>query len=396
MLEYASVRSHLGGVLPRKKIETLELCMGALCPSLHFIRDYSRAFISNENTIKFAPFRSLFECSAVLNAEALTLSDFSAQDFVTMFGSLDLKDIVFENLQFLSISQSPGREHGSSVLRFPPCPKLRRFYLDSHTNLSYALTSIVTAFCWKTLTHLSANLKLRICDWYLILEQCVNLSYGSFFLVLLQSFIDNRGVIHHRSLKMLSIRAMPQHLEVALDASIFPSITALRICCTESPTSLGIVHQLLKTSPAVKELHLQSCIPFGLPGFLRQPQTTSLGGTLSKFAPHLLTFVIPIDYTVPVSAIPRDLRALLHSSWLNEGWLHSSHTQKSVEFILDKSRPFCSSIINSIGGEIDLTVSLSFRVSCRYVQGGLWTWQQPTLADLRDRWNDLLAFYCQG
>jgi len=92
MLEYASVRSHLGDVLPRKKLETLELWnsrMGALCPSLHVIRDYnysSRAFISNENTIKFAPFRSLFECSAVLNAEALTLSNFSAQDDVQVFG----------------------------------------------------------------------------------------------------------------------------------------------------------------------------------------------------------------------------------------------------------------------------------------------------------------------
>jgi len=143
MLEYASVRSHLGGVLPRKKIETLKLWnsrMGALCPS---IRDYNRAFISNENTIKFAPFRSLFECSAVLNAEALTLSDFSAQDFVTMFRSLDLKDIVFENLQFLSISLVNHRAENtvqafSNSLLVPNCEGSTRTVIPTCRMLSPA------------------------------------------------------------------------------------------------------------------------------------------------------------------------------------------------------------------------------------------------------------------
>ena len=132
MLEYVSVRS-LGGGFLRKKVETVELWnsrMGALSPTLHFLRGHRRIFISNEETSKFAPFRTLFECPATLNAQALTLSDFSAQDFVTI--SKSLKDMSFKNLQFLSITQPLAREHKTSVLQFPTCPNLRRLYLDSH------------------------------------------------------------------------------------------------------------------------------------------------------------------------------------------------------------------------------------------------------------------------
>ena len=262
--------------------------------------------------------------------------------------------------------------------------------------ISSGPSSTVTAFCWKTLTHLSANLNLCRRDWYLILEQCVNLSFGSISLVLTeewsQPFINDRGVVHHRNFKMLSIRGTPQHLEVALNGFLFPSLIALRICCTQLPRSLGTIHQLLNTTPALKELHLQSCIPFSFSNFLCQSQTPTLIGALSKFAPHLLTLVI--DGVGHIFSVPQELLILLHSDWLNEGWSHSSDLQRSVEFIvLDKDQRCSTSLIDSLIGEINPTVALTFRVSGRYVQGGLWTWQQPTSADLKDRWDDLLGFY---
>ncbi len=399
VLGYVSVRS-LGVGFLRKGFDALEFWsshMGALSPSLHFIRQHTRVSIANEDASKFIPFRTFFECSAISNAQTLTLHGFSAPDFMKI--SQVLNHTTFEKLKFLVISQPSGREHSTSMLRFPFCPALRRLHLDCHTELSSSPSSIITAFPWRTITHLSANLKIRRQDWYIILLQCINLSHGSLALEFSPAWgttgVDERNISYHKSLKALSVRGTPEDIEIAFDKLVFPSVTALRVSCTRSPTSLGTVHQVLCSTPSLNELHLQSCLLFGHPHFLRQPFVPSLSGPLSKFVPNLKTLVIdPIGYQVPATALPRDLLTLLHSSWLKEGWSPSSHTQKSIEFVLDKGSYFSNSVIADLDREINLSGPLPFCTSARYVEGGLWIWRQLNAADLRDRWDGLTSFYC--
>ena len=390
VLGYVSVRS-LGVGFLWKEFDALEFWrshMGALSPSLHFIRQHTRVSIANKDSTKFIPFRTFFECPAISNAQSLTLHGFSATDLMKI--SQVLNDTTFNNLKFLVISQPSGREHSTILLRFPSCPALRRLHLDCHTGLSSGPSSIITAFTWRTITHLSASLQIRKQDWYIILFQCINLSHGSLTLEFFPDWgttdVDERKISYHKSPKTLSIRGTPKDIEIAFDKFVFPSLTALRVSCTW--TSLGTVHQVLSSTPTLNELHLQSYLPFGHPHFLRQPFVPSLSGPLSKFVPHLKTLVIdPIGHQVPATALPRDLLTLLHSSWLNEGW-SSSHIQKSIEFILDKGLHFSNSVI----ADLDRSGPLPFRISARYVEGGLWIWRQPNAADLRDRWDDLTSF----
>ena len=114
---------------------------------------------------------------------------------------------------------------------------------------------------------------------------------------------------------------------------------------------------------------------------------------LNKFVPHLETLVIdPIGDQVPATTLSRDLLTLLHSSWLNKGW-SSLHTQKSIEFVLDKGLHFSNSVIADFDREINLSGPLPFCISARYVEGGLRIWRQLNAADLRDRWDGLASFY---
>jgi hypothetical protein len=162
---------------------------------------------------------------------------------------------------------------------------------------------------------------------------------------------------------------------------LFPSLVALRLSCTDPRTTLRDVHQAIAATPRLKEFHLHFYVPFKIHRFLGQQDGSHLTGSLCKFAPGLVTLVIDrITSSV-------DVLALVHSSWLKDGWPTLSRRQISVEFILDNPL-----VVDGLKWEVEHSGSLPFHASARYVLGGLWSWKGLNARELHDCWDDILKF----
>jgi len=390
-LGYVSHRSTSG--FPPGRLNTLEFWsshMGALLPSLHFQRERSCWFACREHLYELAPFTSFFQYPAISNAQSITLDAFSETDLLkisTLAG--------FNNIEYLAITGPDNREY-STLLKFPPYPSLRRLSIDFHTWRIDPPSRFETAFSWVTITHLSANLRLGRQDWRATLHQCVNMTSCSVVLHFLEELTDTNStyqkaaITFHHNLRTFSVRADTVALSFVFDGFVFPSLLALRLSCLYSTARIRDIHQAIAATPALKEFHLHFCVRFSATNFLKYWQ---LAGPLSKFAPGLAILVfdhITFDVEDRTEDRTKDILTLLHSNWLNDGWATRERTPMNVEIIVDEI-PYSISL-SHINREIDNCRPLPFHPSARIVKGGLWDWQELNARELRDHWDDNLAF----
>lgn len=410
-LEYVSVRSHLGGGLLRQKLRVLELWtsrMGNLPPSLHLGRSHLRVHVSNDEdeiSRRFATFAEFFSCTSISTAQLLSFHSFSAPDL--MWLSKVVSERNFDNLNYVVLSQPSGREHNSSIAGFTKlfsntsAPNLKRLYIDSHSEVVVRPAIMLNAFSWPILTHLAANFKLRPLDWYSILDQCVSLTHCTVklhFLHAQQTFdLDIRKPISHSPLQELSVQTVLGDVNLILDKFDLPNLLKLRISIPETTIRIfELLVTLLSSTPCVKELHLQGCIPFGTATFAADlPQVPSSGNTsphiLNRLLPCLETLVIDgIDHRVPLNALPGDLLKFLRSSWLCNGWEKNLAIPRTVEFILDTGHHFGLSILRDLMQGVDEKedgrLPCPFQVKARNLRNGLWQWKQMSGIELRDGW----------
>jgi len=387
-LEHVSHRSTSTSGFPLGKFNALEFWsshMGALLPSLHFQRESSWRFPTREHLYKLAPFTSFFQYPAISNAQSITLDAFSDTDL--------LKILIlagFNNIEYLAITEPVYREH-STLLKFPAFPSLRRLSIDFRIWRIDPPSQFETAFSWVTITHLSANLRLGRQDWRATLHQCVNMTSCSVVLNFSDELPDTNSTdqaasTFHHNLRTFIMEGDPVALSFAFDGFVFPSLVALRFSCLYSATRIRYVHQVIAATPALKEFHLRFCSPFSATNFLKYSQ---LAGPLRKFAPGLEILVFD-HITFGAEDRTKDILTLLHSNWLNDGWATRERTPMNVKIILDEI-PYSISL-SHINREIDNCRPLPFHASARIVKGGLWNWQELNARELRDHWDDNLAF----
>ena len=218
----------------------------------------------------------------------------------------------------------------------------------------------------------------------------------SVVLTLQPTEMDLEVKIHH-TLRTLSVQGGPGEFSFLFNTFVFPSLVALRLSYTTSQMMwLTDVHRPIIATPALKELHLQFHVPFSVDPFLCDIRDSRLAGPLSRFVPALEILVFDqLISPIPSSAsLIGHLLTLFHSRWLNDGWLTHSQTQRCVKFILDKARysPPSESLVERLNREFDQSGSFPFHASAQYLPGGLWNWKPLTAKDVRDCWDDVLAF----
>lgn len=392
-LKYATTESGLAEGFLRKIFDALEFWgshMHALLPSLHFQAHGNNAVVSDDDMHNLVPYQAFFRSPVILKAQLLTLDGFP-------FGPSTLSNILCNNLEYLAVNHQYSGSSLRSPFQFPTCLTLRRLHVQYHSPFIVTPT-ILTAYPWQSITHLSANLTLRRQDLYAILAQCVNMTSCSVALYLSSELPANKKdpTLHH-NLRVLSVQGGIEEFDSVFSRFVFPSLVSLRLSCTKSWTSLEDVHQAITATPGLKEFHLHFCRPLSITNFLCQPDDAHLAGPLSNFAPGLAILVIDrITSSILAKSTAEDIFTLLHSSWLNDGWPSLSCGQMSVEFIVDDQDyptpgPF---FVDYLNWEFGRCASLPFRASARYVPGGLWNWKKLNARELRDRWDDILAFHC--
>ena len=360
-------------------------------PSLHitkhrirFKREIPETFISFEDFCASSPIRS----SRSLELE-LSRNDFRA---------ICVSRIPFQNLEYLMMvgTLEDDGPPSSKSFKFPPSPLLRRLYLDC--GFSESTQKISCSLPLVQLTHLCIERDIIDAEWLELLEQSPNLQYGIFKLWgrFTLSTKATKRVLHNHMRQMVLECTRFDGLPATFESVLFPMMQSLRLaipyeCLPSSHITTEELQAILKSTPALIELHIQSCIKVSDPS----DSSNRIRKSLSSYVPNLKVLVIDKINNILSS---RQIIPFLQSNWLREGW--SSAFRIRVEIILINLKHFFSSAaafraiiehVNSLCGEEHNDNSLE--VVLRQENKAQWEWTKPPSKVMRDRWQERMKFY---
>ena len=279
-----------------------------------------------------------------------------------------------------------------SNFRLPP------FYGDCIlTGFSESIQKISCTLPLVQLTHLCIEWDINDVKWLELLEQSPNLQYGIFKLALSTKATNHLSHNHMRQMVLQCTRF--DGLPATFEDLLFPMMQSLRLaipyeCLPNSNITTEELQAVLKSTPALTELHIQSCVKVSDP----VESSNQIQKSLSSYVPNLKVLVIDKINNILSS---RQIIPFLLSNWLREGW--SSTSRIRVEIVLISLRHFFSSaasfraIIDHVnsqcGGEQGDTSSDSLEVVLRQENKTHWEWMNPPSRDMRDRWQESMKFY---
>ena len=344
---------------------------------IRFKREILEKFMSFEDFCASRPIRS----SRSLELE-LSRNDFRA---------ICVSRTPFQNLEYLMMvgTLEDDGPLSSTSFRFPPSPLLRRLHLDCGFSESTQKTLPLVQ-----LTHLCIEWDINDAKWLELLEQSPNLQYGIFKLSL--STKATKQVLHNHMRQMVLQCTKFNGLPVTFEGLLFPMMQSLRLAIPyESLPGSNITTEeleaILKSTPALTELHIQSCVKVSDP----VDSSNQIRKSLSSYVPNLKVLVIDKINNILSS---RQIIPFLQSYWLREGW--SSAFRIRVEIILISLRHFFSSAaafraiidhVNSLCSEEHDDNSLE--VVLRQENKAHWEWTNLPSRDMRDRWQERMKFY---
>jgi len=282
----------------------------------------------------------------------------------------------------------------STSFEFPLSPLLRRLHLDC--GFSESIQKISRTLPLAQLTHLCIEWDINDAKWLELLEQSPNVQYGIFKLAL--STKATKHLLHNHMRQMVLQCMKFDGLPVAFEGLLFPMMQSLRLaipyeCLPSSNITTEELQAVLKSTPALTELHIQSCVKVSDP----VDSSNQIQKSLSSYVPNLKVLVIDKINNILSS---RQIIPFLQSNWLREGW--SSTSRIRVEIVLISLRHFFSSaaafraIIDRVdslcGGEHGDT-SNSLEVVLRQENKAHWEWINSPSRDMRDRWEERMKFY---
>jgi hypothetical protein len=347
---------------------------------LRFKREILEKFMSFEDFCASPPIRS----SRSLELE-LSRNDFRA---------ICVSRTPFRNLEYLMMvgTLEDDGPPSSTSFKFPPSPLLRRLHLDCGFFESAQKISRILPLV--QLTHLCIEWDINDANWLELLEQCPNLQCGIFKLAL--STKVTKHVLHDHMRQMVLQCTRFDGLPATFEGLLFPMMQSLRLsipyeCLPSSNITTEELQAILKSTPTLTELHIQSCVKVSDP----TDSSNQIRKSLSSYVPNLKVLVIDKINNILSS---RQIIPFLQSNWLREGW--SSAFRIRVEIILISLRHFFSSAaafraiidhVNSVCGEEHGDNSLE--VVLRQENEAQWEWTNPPSRDMRDRWQERMKFY---
>ncbi|KAF8952095.1 hypothetical protein BDZ97DRAFT_1880914 [Flammula alnicola] len=199
---------------------------------------------------------------------------------------------------------------------------LRRLFVERKRIKILDVKSITV---WSYLTHVyMADVHLDFSTWFSLIRESTNLRVGQFFF-----FFERKGsrtppaFTSLPQLRQLTIMYESDSREVITAPSLFdnlrlPSLTALRLN-PHNPLSVLELHQMLRSTPALEELHLSCSFPWDQRTMTNQfPGALDDVEPLSKYVPNLQHLLLePISrlhaHSIP---IPDFVTGALSSNWL--------------------------------------------------------------------------------
>ena len=300
----------------------------------------------------------------------------------------------FQNLEYIMIvgTLEDDNAPSSTSLKFPPSPLLRRLHLKC--GFSESTQRIGGAFPLVQLTHLCIEWDINDAEWLELLEQSPNLQYGIFQLWGRYTPLTKttRLVLLNHMRQMILQCTKFDSLPTLFESLLFPAMQSLRFatpyeCQTGSNITTEDLQVILRSTPALTELHIQSCIKISDPA----DDASQIRKSLSTYVPNLKVFVIDKVNNILSS---RDIIPFLRSNWLNGGWPSTSRVR--VEIVLINHRHFLSSV-PATKAIIDYVDSLrdertgSLEVVLRQENAAShWEWSSK---DMLNRWQESSKFY---
>ena len=350
---------------------------------MRFKREIPKNLMSFEDFCASSPIRS----SRSLDLE-LSRNDFRA---------ICVSQTPFHNLEYLMLVGTLEDDdlHSSTAFEFPPSPLLRRLHLDC--GFSESIKKIKHTLPLVQLTHLCIEWDINDVKWLELLEQSPNLQYGIFKLAL--STKATKHLLHNHMRQMVLQCTRFDGLPATFEGLLFPMMQSLRLaipyeCLPNSNITTEELQAVLKSTPALTELHIQSCVKVSDP----VDSSNQIQKSLSSYVPNLKVLVIDKINNILSS---RQIIPFLQSNWLREGWSLRSRIQ--VEIVLISHRHFFSSAaafgaiihhVNSLcDGEHGDTRSDSLEVVLRQENKAHWEWTIPPSRDMCDRWQERMKFY---
>ena len=342
---------------------------------------------------KFISFEDFYASSPIRSSRSLEL-ELSRNDF----RAICISRTPFQNLEYLMVvgTLEDDCPPSSISFKFPPSPLLRRLHLDC--GLSESTQKISRTFPLVQLTHLCIERDINDDKWLELLEQSPNLQYGIFKLWrrFALSRKTTKHVLHHHMRQMVLQCTRYDGLPVTFENLLFPMMQSLRLaipyeCLPSSNITTEELQAILKSTPALTEFHIQSCVKVSDPA----DTSNQIRKNLSSYVPNLMVLVIDKINNILSS---RHIIPFLQSDWLREGW--SSACQIRVEIILITLRHFFSSAaafrtiiehVNSLCG--DEHDNNSLEVVLRRENEAQWEWSNSPSGDMRDRWQERMRFY---
>jgi hypothetical protein len=351
---------------------------------MRFKREISEKLMSFEDFCASSPIRS----SRSLELE-LSRNDFRA---------ICVSQIPFQNLEYLTMvgTLEDDDPFSSTSFEFPPSPLLRQLHLDLDCGFSESIQKISRTLPLVQLTHLCIEWDINDVKWLELLEQSPNLQYGIFKLAL--STKATKHLLHNHMRQMVLQCTRFDGLPATFEDLLFPMMQSLRLaipyeCLPSSNITTEELQAVLKSTPALTELHIQSCVKVSDP----VDSSNQIQKSLSSYVPNLKVLVIDKINNILSS---RQIIPFLQSNWLREGW--SSTSRIRVEIVLISLRHFFSSAaafraiidrVDSLCGGEHGDISNSLEVVLRQENKAHWEWINSPSRDMRDRWEERMKFY---
>ena len=356
-------------------------------PSLH-ITKYRMRF-NHEILEQSMSFEDFYASSPIRSSRSLEL-ELSKNDFRAICDT----QTPFQNLEYLMMVGTLEDDDPpfSTSFKFPPSPLLRRLYLDF--GFSESIQKISRTLPFVQLTHLCIEWDIDDAKWLELLEQSPYLQYGIFKLAL--STKVTKHLLHNHMRQMVLQCTRFDGLPATFEGLLFPMMQSFRLaipyeCLPSSNITTEELQVVLKSTPALTELHIQSCVKVSDPIDSSNQVRKSC---LSSYVPNLKVLVIDKINNILSS---RQIIPFLQSNWLREGW--SSEFRIRVEIILISLRHFFSSaaafraIIDHVNSLRSEEHGESLEVVLRQENKTLWEWTYPSFRNMRDRWQDRMKFY---
>ena len=360
-------------------------------PSLN-ITKYQMRF-KREIPEKSMSFEAFYSSSPIRSSRSLEL-ELSRNDF----RAICVSQIAFQNLEYLMMVGTLEDDDPPSFtsFKFPPSPFLRRLHLDC--GFSESIHKISRTLPLAQLTHLCVEWDISDAKWLELLEQSPNVQYGIFKLAL--STKATKHLLHNHMRQMVLQCTKFDGLPVAFEGLLFPMMQSLRLaipyeCLPSSNITTEELQAVLKSTPALTELHIQSCVKVSDPA----DSSNQIRNSFSSCVPNLKVLVIDKINNILSS---RQIIPFLQSNWLREGW--SSESRIRVEIILISLPHFFSSAaafkairdhVNGLSGEGHGDTSDLLEVVLRQENKAQREWTNQSYKDMRasDRWQERMKFY---